>query len=129
MVMAVTVLEKIGFCEGGLDMTQQDKNEIVQALARCFQEASLVFEKLLEQACIESGLRRTQHSPETDGRSAPLLTVEEAARFLSVTPRTVYAYVQKEKLPTRRVGSEIRFCRQELDAWTKQVEDRPRRGQ
>ena len=56
--------------------------------------------------------------------SAPLLwrseecplTVREAARFLGVSPQTVYLWVERKQIPHLRVmGRNIRFLRSELE--------------
>ena len=46
-----------------------------------------------------------------------LLTVKEAATFLAVKKRTIYAWVQQRRIPFRRAGRLLRFDRVELDAW------------
>ena len=46
------------------------------------------------------------------------LTVREAARFLGVSPQTVYAWVERRQIPHLRVmGRNIRFLRSELTAF------------
>ena len=46
------------------------------------------------------------------------LTVREAARFLGVSPQTVYAWVERRQIPHLRVmGRNIRFLRSELAAF------------
>lgn len=100
-------------------MTNNENSEIVQAINRCLQEAAFVAERLLERFS-SPGSVAIHGAPEPTRKSEALLTVEEAAKFLAVSSRTIYSYVHRGKLPTRRVGSEIRFCREELDAWTKE---------
>lgn len=43
-------------------------------------------------------------------------TIEEVARYLQVSERTVYSRM-KEGLPARKVGGSLRFLRDEVDAW------------
>lgn len=44
------------------------------------------------------------------------LTVREAARFLGVSPQTVYLWVERKQIPHLRVmGRNIRFLRSELE--------------
>ncbi len=46
------------------------------------------------------------------------LTVREAARFLGVSPQTVYAWVERRQIPHLRVmGRNIRFLRSDLKAF------------
>lgn len=47
-----------------------------------------------------------------------LLTVRETAEFLSVKPRTIYAWVAERRIPFRKVGKLLRFDRAELKAWS-----------
>lgn len=49
--------------------------------------------------------------------SAPLLTVRAAATLLDVSPRTVYALVERGELPAIRVGGQIRFVPSTLEEW------------
>ncbi len=47
------------------------------------------------------------------------LTVREAARFLGVSPQTVYAWVERRQIPHLRVmGRNIRFLRSEVAAFS-----------
>ena len=50
-------------------------------------------------------------------QSERLLTVKEAADFLAVKPRTIYAWVQQRRIPFRRAGRLLRFDRVELSKW------------
>jgi excisionase family DNA binding protein len=46
------------------------------------------------------------------------LTVKDAAKFLGVSPQTVYAWVERKQIPHLRVmGRNIRFLKPELDAF------------
>ena len=47
----------------------------------------------------------------------PNLSVEETARWLGVTPRTVYRLVKCGRLPGFKVGGQWRFSRSILEAW------------
>ena len=50
-------------------------------------------------------------------QEAPL-TVKQAARFLGVSPQTVYAWVERRQIPHLRVmGWNIRFLRSDLSAF------------
>ena len=46
-----------------------------------------------------------------------LLTVDEAAERLKVTPAAVYLWIKEKALPTVRAGSLIRIRTSELNAW------------
>ena len=44
------------------------------------------------------------------------LTVKEAAKFLGVSPQTVYLWVERKQIPHLRVmGRNIRFLKSDLD--------------
>jgi excisionase family DNA binding protein len=47
-----------------------------------------------------------------------LLTVEEVAKILRVSRQTIYILCQKGKLPHFKVGTKLRFKKQEIEALT-----------
>ena len=49
----------------------------------------------------------------TDG----LLTTEETAKLLTVSPRTVWALTKTGALPSIRIGRSVRYSRQDIDAF------------
>jgi excisionase family DNA binding protein len=46
-----------------------------------------------------------------------LLTVAETCRYLKVSPRTLYRYIQNRQLPGFKLGKEWRFARTDLEQW------------
>jgi PTS system nitrogen regulatory IIA component len=44
-----------------------------------------------------------------------LLTTDEAARFLRISPHTVRSWVFYKKIPIARIGRRIRFRREDLE--------------
>lgn len=56
-----------------------------------------------------------------------LLNLQELAEYLNVTKRTVYRLLDGSDLPSFRVGSHLRFKREEIDEWLDQ--HRENRGQ
>ena len=47
---------------------------------------------------------------------APPMTVKEAAKFLGVSPQTVYLWVERKQIPHLRVmGRNIRFLKSDLE--------------
>ena len=49
------------------------------------------------------------------------ITVKEAARFLGVSPQTVYLWVERRQIPHLRVmGRNIRFLKSELEPFRAQ---------
>lgn len=61
-----------------------------------------------------------------DQSSTPdrVLTVEEAAQFLRVNPKTIYDAIRRREIPHQRVGRQIRFCQSALIAWLSQGQGR-----
>jgi len=46
-----------------------------------------------------------------------LLTTKEASEFLQVSVPTIYDWVYKRKIPYRKHGRLLRFCKEELIEW------------
>jgi len=57
-----------------------------------------------------------------------LLTPEQAADVLGVTPEAVYKWISERKIPFRRAGRKPRFALDELMAWTVPTTDDKRSG-
>ncbi|AEH40684.1 MULTISPECIES: PTS sugar transporter subunit IIA [Treponema] len=49
--------------------------------------------------------------------SEEILTIEEVARYLRISERTVYEWAQKGKIPSGKVGTVWRFRRSEVERW------------
>jgi excisionase family DNA binding protein len=60
-----------------------------------------------------------QDAPTTAFVSSEIpLTVKEAARYLGVSPQTVYLWVERKQIPHLRVmGRNIRFLKSDLDSF------------
>jgi excisionase family DNA binding protein len=52
-----------------------------------------------------------------DDRDDGFLDVRGAAQYLSLTPKAVYALVERQKLPYHRAGGRLLFDPRELRAW------------
>jgi len=50
--------------------------------------------------------------PEND-----ILTLEEVAAYLRLTPQTIYKWAQERRIPGVKLGKEWRFRRSILDRW------------
>ncbi|MFQ5991624.1 MAG: helix-turn-helix domain-containing protein [Nitrospiraceae bacterium] len=46
-----------------------------------------------------------------------LLTVAETCRYLKITPRTLYRYIQDRRMPAFKLGKEWRVVRSDLAQW------------
>jgi excisionase family DNA binding protein len=52
-------------------------------------------------------------------RLAPneILTIDEVARYLRLTPQTIYKWAQEKRIPAVKLGKEWRFRRAVIDKW------------
>lgn len=48
-----------------------------------------------------------------------LLTIQQAAEFLSLSVPTIYGLVSKSQLPVNKKGNRLYFTKQELTEWVK----------
>lgn len=56
-----------------------------------------------------------------------ILTLEDVADYLKVTPRTIYRLAREGKLPAFKLGGVWRFRRSELQSWIdKELDHRSR---
>jgi excisionase family DNA binding protein len=46
-----------------------------------------------------------------------IMTVEEVAKYLKLTPQTVYKWAQEGQIPAAKLGKEWRFRKRILDEW------------
>jgi len=49
--------------------------------------------------------------------SGELMTVEEVAEYLRVSPKTVYDWAQKGRIPAGKIGNTWRFRRKDVEEW------------
>jgi PTS system nitrogen regulatory IIA component len=54
-----------------------------------------------------------------DGRRLEneILTIEEVASYLRLTPQTIYRWAQEKRIPAVKLGKEWRFRRSIIDEW------------
>jgi excisionase family DNA binding protein len=52
-------------------------------------------------------------------RTAPneILTIDEVAEYLRLTPQTIYKWAQEKRIPAVKLGKEWRFRRTVIDKW------------
>ena len=55
----------------------------------------------------------------SNDRTAPneILTIDEVARYLRLTPQTIYKWAQEKRIPAVKLGKEWRFRRSVIDKW------------
>ena len=46
-----------------------------------------------------------------------ILTIEEVARYLRLTPQTIYKWAQERRIPAAKLGKEWRFRKSFIDRW------------
>ena len=49
----------------------------------------------------------------------PLITLQEAAKYLQISNMTLYRLAKKKQIPAIRVGGRWRFKKEMIDAWMK----------
>ena len=56
---------------------------------------------------------------EENGRSPAndILTLEEVASYLRLTPQTIYKWAQERRIPGAKLGKEWRFRKSIIDRW------------
>jgi excisionase family DNA binding protein len=54
-----------------------------------------------------------------------LMTAEETCRYLKITPRTLYRYLQGHQIPAFKLGKEWRFVRSDLEQWIRNRTNAP----
>lgn len=47
----------------------------------------------------------------------PVMTIQEVAHYLQVSPSTIYKLANSGQLPGRKVGGRWRFARKTVEAW------------
>ena len=46
-----------------------------------------------------------------------ILTIEEVAAYLRLTPQTIYKWAQEKRIPAAKLGKEWRFRKSIIDHW------------
>ena len=46
-----------------------------------------------------------------------ILTIDEVAEYLRLTPQTIYKWAQERRIPAVKLGKEWRFRRSVIDKW------------
>jgi len=46
-----------------------------------------------------------------------IMTLEEVAKYLKVTPQTIYTWAQDGRIPAAKLGKEWRFRKSVIDRW------------
>jgi excisionase family DNA binding protein len=59
-----------------------------------------------------SSVQENGRSPAND-----ILTLEEVASYLRLTPQTIYKWAQEKRIPGAKLGKEWRFRKSIIDRW------------
>ncbi|HYT71062.1 MAG TPA: helix-turn-helix domain-containing protein [Gemmatimonadales bacterium] len=62
-------------------------------------------------------MRRGGHAPREPLLDNEILTIEEVARYLRLTPQTIYKWAQEKRIPAAKLGKEWRFRKSIIDQW------------
>ncbi|MFH1052261.1 MAG: helix-turn-helix domain-containing protein [bacterium] len=68
------------------------------------------------QRCVKESLQEF-HFPEKTEKADKLMSIQEAAKFLSLAIPTLYGMTSKHTIPYRKRGKKIYFKESELTAW------------
>jgi excisionase family DNA binding protein len=49
-----------------------------------------------------------------------IMTLEELAEYLKLTPQTIYTWAQEKRIPAAKLGKEWRFKKSIIDEWFNQ---------
>jgi len=101
-------------------MRPEVRDQILNELKGVFEGALTIAGIFLDEYNTQSESANSHQSRGADQNAGieSMLTIKEAAAFLKVSERTLYDKDAQGKIPTRRVGGELRFLREELLAWT-----------
>ena len=56
-------------------------------------------------------------SEPTPATGHEILTIEDVAHYLRLTPQTIYKWAQERRIPAAKLGKEWRFRRSVIDRW------------
>jgi excisionase family DNA binding protein len=71
-------------------------------------------------------LRASEGSPSEQSDNVELLNVAEAARFLAVSPSTLYGWVWQRRIPFVKLGRAVRFDKADLHEYVSRNKVHPR---
>jgi excisionase family DNA binding protein len=83
------------------------------------------YEQRMEKACelIAQLLFKHYQNKEADKKKRKkLLTIDELAEMLSVSKNTIYAWTHERRIPHVKLGRNVRFNPEKIEAWLKKKE-------
>jgi len=55
---------------------------------------------------------------------SPFFDINEVSKYLRIPKSTIYKYTMDKKIPFFKIGKQIRFSKDSIDKWVKQLEKR-----
>jgi excisionase family DNA binding protein len=56
----------------------------------------------------------------------PLISVKELSAWIGLKPKTIYDWVETQRLPYRKLGSRVLFCPLEIQKWLNALQKGPK---
>ncbi|MFH1411343.1 MAG: helix-turn-helix domain-containing protein [Candidatus Omnitrophota bacterium] len=60
----------------------------------------------------------------TLGERGDIFTLDGICKYLKVSRHTIYKYTQNKKMPSFKVGKELRFRKSSIDEWINKQENK-----
>ena len=56
--------------------------------------------------------------------NSPIMTLEEAAKYLKIGKSTLYKMARKEKIPAVKIANQWRFRKEDIDKWLREMRNK-----
>lgn len=66
---------------------------------------------------MSAGKKEKSYQAAKSTAPSPLMTVAEAAKYMRIKEKTLYAWIADERIPCLRAGSRLRFRLCDLERW------------
>ncbi len=71
------------------------------------------------QKCVDNAINANSLNPNQNQVNSELITIKQAAEFLSLSVPTIYSKVSKGELPFMKVSKRLYFSREDLTSYIK----------
>jgi len=71
------------------------------------------------QKCVDNAISANSSTPNQNQVNSELITIKQAAEFLSLSVPTIYSKVSKGELPFMKVSKRLYFSREDLTSYVK----------
>jgi excisionase family DNA binding protein len=82
-----------------------------------YEELELLIEKSLRKIFLENQNDISEIKKLANDREPKLMTIEQSAKFLSLSKQTIYGLVSNNKIPFHKRGKRLYFYDKELTQW------------